>query len=145
VKRVVLVGEDFGNSGYTDDRYALTGDSGRRLARMACVTPVTFYRVTYRINVVKTPEQWRDPEAIRAGVLRVAERIEGMRVPIVLLGSKVALAFDVLNVPLYEFTYCPRINRGVIRAPHPSGRNRLLNDQDQVARYGAFLKVMVHR
>jgi len=139
VRRLLVVGEDYGNSliQYHKDKYALTGKSGERLAELAGVTPLQFYAATDRTNVVELPEDWRDPKLVKAGVSRIMAGMHGRRV--LLLGSKVAGAFGMIDVPY--FTWERRLMDAMVaRAPHPSGRNRVLNDYKAVADFRRFMQ-----
>jgi uracil-DNA glycosylase len=139
VKRLLIVGEDFGNSParYHSDKYALTGASGERLAELAGVDRLLFYAHTDRTNVVELAEDWRDKTLVSAGVARITSRMDGRRV--VLLGARVADAMGASHLPLFEWRPV-LMGTWMARAPHPSGRNRLLNDSATVAAFSRFLK-----
>lgn len=135
---LLLVGEDFGHSPsrFHTDRYALTGPSGERLAAMAGEHRLYFYTLTSRTNVVTLPEQWRDRQLVASGVRRIETLMRHRHT--ILLGSRVAAAFGHGADPQFAWM---TTDRGVVACvPHPSGRNRVLNDQEVVRRYSQFLR-----
>lgn len=137
--RLLIVGEDYGNSlaRYHRDKYALSGESGERLAEMAGMDLLKFLAATDRTNVVELAEDWKSPVLVSAGVARVTARMDGRRV--LLLGVRVAQAVGAAHLPLFEWRPV-RMNVSMARAPHPSGRNRQLNDAVLVATFSKFLK-----
>lgn len=143
--KVLVVGEDFGRSPvqYHNDRYALSGASGRRLAALAEVDLVDFLVATERTNVVELPEHWLVPTAVAAGIQRIARQMGGRRT--ILLGSRVAKAFGVYDARQMEWRPIKFVTKGnemadglVARMPHPSGRNLWWNDPANVARAAVF-------
>lgn len=143
--RILLVGEDFGNSDarYHSDVYALTGASGRRLASLCGYqgpNAMLMFALDFeRTNVVTLQPEWRDKELVRSSVGEIVQRMIGRRT--ILLGSRVAAAFDAEHLPVMEWTKAVLPNERTIdwsgaliaRAPHPSGRSHWWNDPENVA------------
>jgi hypothetical protein len=124
--RPIFVGEQ--PSGPVGPEGALAGQSGRRLARLAGVTMTEFLRHR-RVNLLPRAGEW-DPAAAR----RVAAELDywlPTRIPFVLLGQRVALAFSSVGMT-NEWDQLPS-GRRVLRLPHPSGRNRAWNQPEVVA------------
>lgn len=124
---------------------ALDGAVGARLARLAALSPKE-YRERFDLrNLFESPDEgvpWRYDEAcLRAARMRSMLQ-QGDR--LVCLGNKVAQAFEVLQFPYYEWVSAVRVFDGVrfdiARVPHPSGRNRKLNDKREMERFGRFLR-----
>lgn len=134
--RVLLVGEDFGNSDpqYHSDVYALTGASGRRITELCGYqggNKILQYALDFeRTNVVTLQPDWKDKEMVRASVYDLLSRMVGRRT--ILLGSRVAEAFNLLHLGYFEWTRDPDVNLIVARAPHPSGRSHWWNDPANV-------------
>lgn len=135
------MGEDYGNAAqhYANPRYALSGASGRTLAAMAGLSLPRFLASTLRLNVVDRPEDWRDRDRVRAGVERVAANFGHRHV--VLLGSKVSNAMGRGDLKLFEWVEVGATR--LIRLPHPSGRNYLLNDPDLRAAMASVVREVV--
>lgn len=147
-RKILLVGEDFGNSlaQYHSNRYALTGQSGQRIATLAGLSfPEAYVRVFDRTNVVTRPVDWDDRDAVAHGVERVMSMI-AERDRVMLLGRRVAAALEVLDMCLLEWKSWPSWRDGttvsatVARFPHPSGRNRWWNELGNIELARAFLK-----
>lgn len=143
MRRIFLVGEDYGNSEfrYHHDRYCLTGKSGETLAEMMGVDFTRYVRLTKRMNVVDLPEDWSDRVLVQAGVARIKANIDPTQ-SVILLGSKVASAFGLDDLGLFEWRGWPHSVR-VARVPHPSGRNRVLNDPRVRLDFRTFLEASV--
>lgn len=140
--RILLVGEDFGNSDpeYHSDVYALTGASGRRLASLCGYqgpNAILLFALNFeRTNVVTLQPEWSDKELVRANVYDILSMMRGRRT--VLLGSRVAEAFNLLHLGYFEWTRDADVDMTVARAPHPSGRSHWWNDPENVAAARAF-------
>lgn len=135
-RRLLLVGEDFGRSPirYHSDVYALTGASGRHLAKLANEHYLNFYMLTERTNVVELPEEWKDKDLVRSRVAAIEARMDRDYQRTILLGARVAKAFDLAALRVCEWY------GDVAVMPHPSGRNRWYNDPANVARAEDFLR-----
>ena len=120
-------------------RQALTGAFGMRVSSMAHVPFFTYLRRTDRINLVPRhigEDGWPAEEArTAAAMIDLRDR------HVLLFGTKVSAAFGVEQLPLYEWIYL----RGglVARVPHPSGRNRNLNDPSERRRMGTFVRGVI--
>jgi uracil-DNA glycosylase len=139
-ERLLLVGEDYGSSveEYHFSKYALTGESGRRLAALAGMEPLKFYAITRRVNMVEYPDDWKSPDVVKRGRLLVVELVLRLDLPVILLGGKVAEALGLSRVPLYEWRSGGQVQ--FAKVPHPSGRNRYWNDPAHVEAASAFLR-----
>lgn len=139
VKTLFLVGEDYGNSElkYHTDKYCLTGKSGETLAHFAGMDRLEFLARTQRMNVVDMPEDWPIKIFVEAGVARIKANIQP-RQSVILLGRRVAEAFGLESLALFEW-YPWEHSARVALAPHPSGRNRLLNDPMMKHQYQTFM------
>lgn len=132
--RVLLVGED--NPHGSDPRFALYDEppnsAGGRLRRVVLGLPRRVYlgQSIGRANLCTG--RWSVREA-RARAATLANEAAIMDAAIVMLGWKVADAFGALHVQ--PFTRVERF----VAIPHPSGRNRVWNDQDAVPRVRALL------
>ena len=149
-RRILLVGEDFGRAlpRYRSDRYALTGQSGERIAALAGLEfPAAYARVFDRMNLVALPAEWSDSDAVARGVERVTAMI-AERERVVLLGRRVAAALDALDMSLLEWkSWRVRVDGAIVsssvevaRFPHPSGRNRWWNEPANIELARSFLK-----
>lgn len=136
--RLILVGEDFGNSRpeYHDDMYALSGASGRRLADLAGLTFMEYALACERTNVVTVPVDWFDRVVVNQGVRRVINEMAGRRT--ILLGSRVRKAFSLENLDYYEWQYLAGGHVAVM--PHPSGRSHHWNVPRNVAAAQTFFR-----
>ena len=143
MSRLVVVGEAPGGRG-TEDLPALEGLVGRRLAKMLGISFEEWLEVDRR-NVFESPDAgvpWRpDAAKMRAlGMLGIFE--PGTRV--IVLGKRAGQAFGVQDFPLYQWVSFQRVMTGdvlwVANVPHPSGRNRVLNDPRERERMGRFLR-----
>lgn len=140
-ERVLVVGEDFGHSPveYHHEAYALSGASGRRLAQLAGLPFLVYALHAERLNVVEVPEDWRDPTKVAASVDEIVERMRDRRT--ILLGAKVAKAFNAEHVPLFTWTtFFSQPDITFARVPHPSGRSFWWNEPDNTEKAAAFLK-----
>lgn len=143
---LILVGEAPGGSGPgPHPALATTGQSGRTLAALAGLTNEEYERVFKRLNLFNKPETTRYTSwefALRAE--RMSELfIAGDRV--ILLGTRVARAFGVQNRALFQWyaQLAPSGTFWVALVPHPSGRNRALNDAAVRDQFSAFLREAV--
>jgi uracil-DNA glycosylase len=142
--RPILVGEAPGGKGH-DVLPALEGVAGRSLARLMEVDYDEYMRRTVRTNLFETPiegKKWSAPRARYRALQLMTQFPHGSRV--ILLGTKVAEAFHASGFALYEWINFERLATGetfwVARCPHPSGRNRNLNDPRARAEFGRFLR-----
>jgi uracil-DNA glycosylase len=134
----LLIGEAPGT--FVEGGDPLTGAVGHRIASLLGITEDVYMASFRRANlfdyeiVGKWP--WADARHSAADIrdgLKPGERV-------VLLGVRVADAFEMLDVPLYVWQTLAGTERTyAIRVPHPSGRNRLLNDQEHRARFATAL------
>lgn len=142
IGNLVLIGEAPGGTLSIAHRpaLALTGRAGRAICDLAGWDWTTYLRRTERHNLFLDPMpdgRWpRRLAAVRARQL--ALRLEGRT--IILLGAKVAEAFDLAEEPLYSWLYWATDWANVAKIPHPSGRNRMWNDPAEKARARAFLE-----
>jgi uracil-DNA glycosylase len=142
--RLTIVGE--APAGYGQEALpALEGLVGRRLARMMGITYGEYLTrpSIRRKNIFEVPDEARpwdhDRAYVRAGQL-LADATFGEK--FVLLGAKVSRAFGVAGYDPYEWVRRERASSPVwvARVPHPSGRNRVLNDAGERHRMSGFLQ-----
>lgn len=115
-----------------------TGSSGHRLATKVMLLTTQRYLELYdRTNLCLG--RWAKGEAAISAA-HISARQVVQRMPLVLLGSKVALAFGHAFFPFRVFQYDNGM-RGLWRVilPHPSGRCREWNDARS---YGRALKAL---
>ncbi len=154
--RVVIVGESVSRRAWDDclrsrdpirraAHIALTGACGKKLATLAGISPLQFYRRTERYNVAR---QWRkrwDRDLARHEANRLLPYLHGKKA--IILGVRASQAFGLSTYPPLEF-------RGVLVVtgagtftfeaalfPHPSALNRYWHDPDETARAARFLQV----
>ena len=132
----VLIGEMPGFDISSRPHLALTGPSGQRVAALAGVS-MEEYLATDRRNIFDRPvEHWLPA--------RAKESAEAMDLDgrcVVFLGDKVAAAFGVKTWRNYEWH---DFQGGyAARAPHPSGRNRLLNSVAERSVFGLFMRQVI--
>lgn len=135
---IIIIGEQADHDGADP----LSGDSGRRMARLIGVDFREFLESFVRINLWQPAEKPRGEG--RRGDLEL--RVLGGR-KVVLLGRSVARAFDLKTEPWL----CRRFiqARGsyrpyeVLLLPHPSGRNRWYNDSANREAAGRALREFV--
>ncbi len=144
MSRTWLVGEAPGGRG-DEPAPALEGVAGHALARMTGLSYEDYLDRFERRNVFETPNEgrrWHYPLAQLAAARMAAEF--GDDDVVVFLGSRVAHAFGMSELPLYKLITYHRTIKGdtivVGRVPHPSGRNRRLNDPLERSKMSAFLK-----
>lgn len=113
-----------------------------RVCAIMGVTPEDFVTDFERRNLFNTPDEgrkWNRREAETRAIQMASGFIDGDTV--VLLGSRVAEAFGLSALP--HFVWSTQLVEGgsirVGRVPHPSGRNRMLNDEDVAVAMGDFL------
>ena len=135
MSRVIIVGEA-PNTGVLPNREedVLAGAIGKRLAAWAGISFEDYLARTTRVNLFDSkPKHWGKIRARRAADA-IADELVGSD-SVILLGSRVAEAFGLVDLPLY--TWQAGYYRGSIhgptfvRLPHPSGLNRVLNDSRQ--------------
>jgi len=144
-KLLVLVGEAPGGTGEAKQP-ALdpSGYTGRRLARMMRLTDEEYLDHTARYNIFDVPAdglKWNRVDAYQ-NARKLRESFPLMS-RVVLLGSKVADVFGMNEIPMFHW-YATSGGIGkyhfTARVPHPSGRNRMLNDPMVVSRMSTFLQ-----
>lgn len=146
--RIVLIGEAPGGSGDTV-RPALvpfprTSTAGR-LAEMMGLSRLAFMQLERHnlFNTANEGKRWNYKEATTRAERLAHSFIDGDRV--ILLGSKVAHAYGLLDLPYFEWR-TQLVEGGSIQVafvPHPSGRNRVLNDPETRERMARFLREAV--
>lgn len=146
MSRLVLVGEAPGGRG-TEDLPALEGLVGNRLAKMLELNFQQYrdHESIVRKNIFESPDAGV-PWDRRAALLRARQLMmtfeHGDRV--VVLGKRAAEAFQIEQFGLYRWVSAQRIFSGetfwLANVPHPSGRNRLLNDEAERERMAKFLR-----
>jgi hypothetical protein len=144
VTRLVLVGEAPGAVSIRHrPELALTGSTGRNIARLTQVGWAEYLRHTDRRNLFYDPQDpWPTAKA-RDAARSLEPTLDGLWV--VLLGARVADAFGLGGLPHYEWMDAewPASRAVVALAPHPSGRNRVLNDPTERARFGVFMRAAI--
>lgn len=139
VVKPLVVGEAPGT--YVEGGDPLTGAIGTRIANLIGVTYEEYIERYARVNLfdfeIEGRWPWFDARHRAQDIKDTLE--EGQRV--VLLGVRVADAFGMLDTTLYTWRQVPGTVPFVqaIRVPHPSGRNRLLNDETHRERFRAAL------
>jgi len=136
--RVLLVGEapNATEQRLTRPGLALTGASGRTIARLAGLDWMVYLRRSERVNLLEEcPVRWDWDAQLKARLTAMMTRVDGRRV--VLCGRNVAAAFGHADAEKFVWF----VDRGAMMAviPHPSGRNHQWNDSAMVARASAFL------
>lgn len=154
----ILVGEAPSPGADPDPLLALTGRSGRRLAALAGLAyPIDYCRSFGRINLLQNPMPAApggrgsvfDHARARLAADRLVD-IVGQRSFLVLLGRRVARAFDVSDACWFEWNLAMwGAESGVARAahlavvPHPSGTSSFWNDPTNRLRAGRFFLNLV--
>lgn len=137
IGKLVLIGEAPGAEtirGHPER--ALLGSTGANLASIAEWSWEEYVEKTERYNLFLDPQpMWYFKRAF-AAARELERQLEGRT--IILLGAKVATAFEVLREPNYEWLHEDWAN--VAKVPHPSGRNRMWNDDEERAKAYEFLK-----
>lgn len=153
--RPLMVGENPSRSGDRYWRFPLSGAPARVYCEAAgwapdgpASEPGSWTWALYdRFRTANLFPRWRDVEkgwdvaVAWRHAMRLIEQ-EPVGGTIVAVGSRVAQAFArAVGQPVPE-RYEPRVmhDRHVWHLPHPSGRNRLLNEPEEVARLGAMLR-----
>lgn len=145
--RPLLIGEQPAPSAVLGPGAALTGNPARTLlncveaaggAVPAAKTPDEWLTERFRTaNVIKRKTAWSPYEARKsASVLRVRE-IDPRGDLVVLLGRRVSAAFGFPGREWFDSWTDGRVRYWL--APHPSGKNRLLNDPATRTRVGEVL------
>lgn len=115
---------------------------------MMALSSEEYERLTRRMNLFDTPDAGKTWDATEAHLqaMRLAGGFEHDE-RVVLLGGKVARAFTATALELYRWYSVVSAADGRVwwyaRVPHPSGRNRLLNDGDERGRMARFLREAV--
>ena len=134
---LILVGEAPGGEIDLTDRewMSLTGGAAQNLCRIAGWDWETFLRDTMRMNLFYAPQsRWNADQAKRNASLLMPAIQWGK---VLLLGNKVATAFEVEGKPFYEWFWSH--DALMARVPHPSGRNRKWNTEVERERAREFL------
>jgi uracil-DNA glycosylase len=144
--RPVFVGQ--APSRHGDPTKPLTGRPGRKLAELASMVPMEFYLSTVRVNLLPyyvgtngDGDAFPMPDA-RGNAERMAPVLDGRTV--VLVGRRVAEAFGC-RLGWFEWGDDHFAARGgTVRIryatiPHPSGRNRFWNDQENTQAARRFM------
>lgn len=131
--RATLVGEMPGPRSLADaPLFPLPGSSGARLARLAGMTHVEYLASFERVNLFREPREWSTPAARER-----AREVASTRRKLVLLGARVAAAFGVETRGWQPDATGSAVCAAV---PHPSGRNRVLNEEHERQRVGRTLR-----
>lgn len=143
MSRLVFVGEAPGGRG-TEDLPALEGLVGKRLAKMCGVSFEEWLKVDRR-NIFESPDAGVPWES-RAALIRAVQMMGVFphNAHVVILGKRAAKAFRIDEFEPYQWVSAVRIWSGdtlyMAHIPHPSGRNRLLNDPKERDRMERFLR-----
>jgi len=134
----LLIGEAPGT--YVEGGEPLTGRIASTISSLVGITVEEYLEKFDRANLFdyEMTGRWPWYEA-RHSAAEIRDGLEdGKRV--VLLGVRVADAFEMLTVPLYLWQPLPGTRSAqAIRVPHPSGRNRLLNEAHHRSAFRASL------
>lgn len=135
--KLMLVGEAPGGSIDLVDRewMSLTGGAARNLCRIAGWDWEKFLARTQRMNLFYTPIKTWDPDQAARNARVLAPVLKSQRV--LILGNKVAHAFELDDRPFYEWFWA--YDALVARIPHPSGKNRKWNSTIERDKARAFL------
>ncbi len=143
--KLILVGEAPGGVG-KQKLPALdpSGATGRRIARLLELTDEGYRRLTDRRNLFHTPDEgvkWNARLAAERAIAILYTLLPGDRV--IVLGLRAAQAFDIAHLPRYTWTEVDSSMPSFAKiawVPHPSGRNRQLNDPEERERLADFLR-----
>lgn len=134
--RLVIVGENPHRTSVAHrPALSLTGSSGRNLCAWAGWPWLTYLRRTERTNLFLDPQPTWDAEEAR----RRAEAMWFGDRRVLLLGTRVARAFDADTWPIFEWRPLLGWGAEAARIPHPSGLNRAWNDVDVRTQAREFL------
>ncbi len=138
--KLVLIGEAPGRESIRErPSLALTGSSGKALCAIAGWDWLDYLRLTERYNLFLDPQpRWNAAAAIDSAH-ELELMLEGRS--IILLGAKVAEAFDASRDPLYTWLHFDWAD--VARIPHPSGRNRVWNSGAERRQASEFLRFLL--
>jgi len=121
------------------------GSSGDRLCRLVLGVDVrTYVRVFRRVNLCR--RTWRLAEAREQAAKVGLEALRAGRMPMVLLGARVAQAFRVPYAPFAEgvwFAQGEAISVPYVSLPHPSGLCRAWNEPGAYERARAAVARLV--
>lgn len=153
--RLVIVGEAPGGTGNIACPPLIPVPATSTAGRLAAMMGLSRHEFLFgrdpvieRHNLFNTADEgkrWNYKEAGRRAERLAHSFIDGDRV--ILLGSKVAWAFDLLNLDYFEW-HTQLVEGGSIEVafvPHPSGRNRVLNDPVRRAAMERFLRAATGR
>lgn len=114
-----------------------TTSAGGRLLQYSRLSPAQYLGRFVRFNVFSRLQPWSVPAA-RERAAEIIDRIHASRIrKVVLLGGKVAAAF---GVPTDAYAVTFTVGAALIVVPHPSGLNRMYNDDRYQRRTGAAMR-----
>jgi uracil-DNA glycosylase len=134
--KLVIVGEAPGAERPPDPKMVLLGSTGANLAKIAGWSWRDYFALTERHNLFLDPQPHWNLRKAKAAAADLEHKLEGR--DIILLGSKVAEAFGYEDMPNYRWHN--EVWANIARVPHPSGRNRVWNDDAERARARLFLQ-----
>ena len=140
IGKLVIIGEAPGAETIrAHPERALLGSSGQNLVTIAGWEWERYVSETERYNLFLDPQpMWYFKRAF-ASARELTRQLEGRT--IILLGAKVATAFDLLREPNYQWLHEDWAN--VAKVPHPSGKNRMWNDPAERAKAREFLNGLI--
>ena len=145
---LTIVGE--APAGYGQEALpALEGLVGKRLANMMGLTLGAYleHPLIRRKNVFEIPDEakpWDYKRAYYRAMQIMVAALPSSR--IICLGTKVATAFNIVDIPVAEWKSTDTDDGPIwlARLPHPSGRNRVLNDPAARTQMAKFLYQALH-
>lgn len=127
----LLVGEAPGT--YVEGGEPLTGRIASTISSLLGITVEEYLERYDRANLfdreIEGKWPWSEARHSAAEIRDALDTRASGVVRVVLLGVRVADAFEMLDSPLYVWRPMPGLKvANAVRVPHPSGRNRLLNE-----------------